>query len=229
MELSFQAKSFCFTGALADLKRSAAQREVRARGGLTQDRVNERLDYLVIGSKGSHGWKHGSFGRKIEGARELNRSHGFPALVSEPQFMEALAAVPPSNSGAIDAKVIVVTYKFTTPDPPSFDQDGLERSLTSLQQNNAHITVKSFPILAYRELFDHATLGDGAYLVIEIRLVRQSQLSFDSGAWLSEIERSFEQVAGVDGTARWFERSEGSADYVRLLGEVPQVLRIAES
>jgi len=52
VSVCFENQSFCFTGALVDLKRSAAQREVRARGGLTVDRVNEHLDYLVVAHSG---------------------------------------------------------------------------------------------------------------------------------------------------------------------------------
>ena len=226
MQLSFQGRSFCFTGALADLKRTAAQREVRARGGLTVDRVNERLDYLVIGSKGSPGWKHGSYGRKIEEARDIARKDGRPRLIAEPDFMDALAQAPPTNSGAIDTKVVVVTYKFLTPDPPTFDQDALEKALRPLQQDGAHIRLSAFPLIAYQELFGASATGSG--LAVEVRVVRQTALEFGTGPWLDRIERLFEAVSGLDGKTTWFERSEGSTDYVRLLAEVPQSLRVPE-
>lgn len=70
-QLIFADKSYCFTGKLAELKRTQAEREVRARGGLTTETVNERLDYLVIGSIPAIGWKHGSYGNKIEKARKI--------------------------------------------------------------------------------------------------------------------------------------------------------------
>lgn len=226
MDVSFENHSFCFTGALVDLKRSAAQREVRARGGFTLDRVNEQLDYLVVGAKGSPAWKHGSYGRKIEEALALRAKSGRPAIVGEPGFMDALAAAAPTNAGAIDAKVVVVTVKFSTPDPPTFDQDALEQTLASFQQTGAHVRLKAFPVRAYRELFGSSESTGADCFVIEVRLVRQVPLGFDSGTWLESVERSFELIAGVDGAATWFERVEGSADYVRLLGEVPQALRI---
>lgn len=46
-------RGFCFTGKLADLKRSQAERE--ARGAHTTDVVNERLHFLVVGSIPSTG------------------------------------------------------------------------------------------------------------------------------------------------------------------------------
>lgn len=69
--LDFQGRSFCFTGKLAELKRTRAEREARARGGLTGKVVNGELDYLVVGSIPATGWKHGSYGNKIEKARRL--------------------------------------------------------------------------------------------------------------------------------------------------------------
>jgi NAD-dependent DNA ligase len=51
--ITFPDRTFCFTGKLSDLKRTAAEREVRASGGLTIDRINDRLDDLVVGEEAS--------------------------------------------------------------------------------------------------------------------------------------------------------------------------------
>ena len=69
--LEFDGKVFCFTGTLLQLKRTQAERETRARGGVAVSDVNDRLDYLVVGSKASLGWKFGNYGTKIAAAREL--------------------------------------------------------------------------------------------------------------------------------------------------------------
>ena len=61
----FAIKSFCFTGKLAELRRTQAKREARARGGLTSKVVNENLDYLVVGSIPATGWKHDSYGHML--------------------------------------------------------------------------------------------------------------------------------------------------------------------
>jgi len=42
---------------------------------------------------------------------------------------------------------------------------------------------------------------------------------------VEKINKGFEEIRGVDGRFRWFERVEGSSDYVRLLKEIPQNLR----
>jgi DNA ligase (NAD+) len=57
----FEGQAFCFTGELADLKRTQAEREVRSRGGLTTNSVTSHLDYLVIGSIPSPGWSYGNY------------------------------------------------------------------------------------------------------------------------------------------------------------------------
>ena len=66
----------------------------------------------------------------------------------------------------------------------------------------------------------------GRGYVVEIRMARQAALSFDTGIWIEGIERALEKIEGIDGSASWFERTEGSAGYIRLLGEVPQALRV---
>jgi len=228
--LEFAGKSFCFTGKLADLKRTQAEREARARGGLTSKVVNESLDYLVVGSIPATGWKHGSYGRKIEKARALAPMNaGRPRLVPESIFMEALAFVPPTNSGAIDAKVLVATYKFLAEDEWSFDRAGFERALVALRDNlGCHVTTRVHWALAYRDLYGDDEFDSLAesYLVVETRLVRQLPLDEDPDETVDRIERAFEPLEGIDGSAKWFERTEGSADYIRLLREIPETLLV---
>jgi hypothetical protein len=229
--LIFLGNSFCFTGTMSGLKRTQAEREVRARGGLTCDVVNERLTYLVVGDIPSPGWKHGDYGRKIEKARNLaSQTSGLPKLVPEGAFMEALGAQPPTNSGVIDAKVFVCNYKFLTPSIEHIDVVAVEELLTDLQQNEScHVALRSHYATAYSQLFEggDANLSKTA-LVVECRIVKQMLLTDDPAAFVERIERGFEAIRGVDGRLHWFERAEGSADYIRLLQSVPQSLRLVE-
>ena len=86
-KLIFEGKTFCFTGRMAELSRSQSEKEVRSRAGLTQKTINNQLDYLVIGSIPSTGWKHGNYGRKIEKAQELIGQNLKLKLVSEDDFI----------------------------------------------------------------------------------------------------------------------------------------------
>jgi len=108
-DIIFDGKSFCFTGSMAELKRSQAEREVRVRHGLSQKVVNPELDYLVIGSIPSVGWKHGDYGNKIEKARQIIASKKSKLrLISEHDFILGLENTPTSDSGEIDEKLLVI-------------------------------------------------------------------------------------------------------------------------
>ena len=230
-DLLFVGNSFCFTGAMSGLKRTQAEREVRARGGLTCDVVNERLSFLVVGDIPSPGWKHGNYGRKIEKARDLATHPGaFPRLVSEGVFMQALGAHPPTNSGAIDAKVVVCNYKFITPSTEHIDIAAMEAWLAELQENDTcHITVQTHYALSYTDLYGGSEEDfTPTALIVECRIVKQMPLSQMSSSLVEKVERGFEALRGVDGRLNWFERTEGSADYIRLLQSVPQTLRLVE-
>ena len=60
----------------------------------------------------------------------------------------------------------------------------------------------------------------------EIRFVQQMPLAMDLQSLVAPIEQGFEAMAGVDGTFRWFTRTEGSSDYLRLVRELPTSYRI---
>ena len=204
---------------------------MRARGGLIQDQINERLQYLVVGDVASPGWKFGAYGRKIEEARALQSAGSRrPVLVSESLFMEALARCPSSNSGAIDEKVVVATFKFLlAASAVDFDQDIVQASLSQLAERfPCHITARGAWASVHRDLFGGGPANssqEGAF-VVEYRFVRHQSLDEPVTVFLDSVSRIFEDVRGVDGTLRWFERTEGSADFVRLLREVPPSLRV---
>jgi hypothetical protein len=222
--IEFAGRSFCFTGTMADLKRSHAERETRARGGLTTDIVNERLDYLVVGSIASIGWKHGDYGRKIEKARSM-RDGGAPrpSLIPESDFVDALATCAAVNAGEIDSQVLVAVYKFLTLTPESYDNAGLQSTLAVIADEGYHVRASLAELSVAAGLFG----GDkGPGFAVEVRFVRQLALDADVGSLASAIERRFEGIRGVDGNLRWFTRTEGSAEYIRLVRQIPTRLRL---
>lgn len=228
LELKFIEKNFCFTGKMAELKRTQAEREARARGAKTSNTINELLDYLVIGSIPAPGWKHGNYGRKIEKARELApRNNDKPKLIPESAFMDAIAKTPEINSGEIDAKVVVCKYKFLSKDN-AFDHDALEDWLELIQESeHCHISVSVEDAYLYSNLFqdNEPTAMDDDLVVIQCRIVKQLPIEKNGQEFADTIAMGFEGIQGVDGTLHWFERSEGTAGYIRLLKEIPQNLR----
>jgi BRCA1 C Terminus (BRCT) domain len=226
ISIVFDRQAFCFTGQLADLKRTQAQREVRARGGLIANSVTGRLDYLVIGSIAASGWSQGNYGSKIEKARELARlSKGKPYLVSEEVFLTALAETPALNSGAVDAKIVVCNYNFTLEPKQVFDRAALESILHKYQNlEGCFVSARA----SSSELFaepNNSNLANAAKVkklnFVACRIVKQFPLDAPIMQFIEEIERAFEGITGIDGRFQWFERNEGSGDYIRLLKEIP--------
>jgi len=86
----FDNNVFVFTGKFASGTRAYCQRETELRGGLCEDSVTLRINYLVIGAMGSRDWIHTPWGRKIERAKELQQSKRI-AIISEETWLRSLA------------------------------------------------------------------------------------------------------------------------------------------
>ena len=64
-DLSFEGQTFVFGGELAYGPTHACEREVMELGGMCEQSVSRRTDYLVIGSVGSNEWSQASFGLSL--------------------------------------------------------------------------------------------------------------------------------------------------------------------
>jgi len=229
--MEFVDKSFCFTGKMAELKRSRAEKEARARGGMTTKAVNRNLDFLIVGSIPSSGWKFGNFGRKIEKAQAIVEDGGHLNLASESEFMEALAQVPTTNSGALDEKVLVATYSFEAPSRRAFGRIALQTLLADLvERHGCHVRSTVIPTQVRYRLFSRGTEGGqlGEGLIFEFRFVVPKGIDEPVSPLLRDIEDGFESIEGIEGELRWFEKLEGSADFVRLIREIPPDLCVPE-
>jgi len=81
--LSFEGRSFCFTGAFHSGTRDWCHAQVTSRGGRGAGTITKKLDYLVIGDIGNESWAHSTHGRKIEKAIEYNAAGCRIVIVSE--------------------------------------------------------------------------------------------------------------------------------------------------
>ena len=79
-------KSFCF---LAGSRRDVAG-AIEARGGAVCNGVSKKVDYVVVGGKGSDQYAFGSYGTKVKKAMEL-QDGGCPIRII---YEEALALAP---------------------------------------------------------------------------------------------------------------------------------------
>lgn len=227
-QLKFEGKTFCFTGTMSDLKRTQAEREVRSRLGLTQNVINPELDYLVIGSIPSTGWKHGDYGNKIEKARTLIKGkHSKLKLVSEHDFILGLESTPSSDSGEIDEKLLVVRYHALVGNG-EFDSSALEEHLRFMQESmGCHVTVSVEEPYMYKDLYNDYSEADlNNLLLIRCRLVKQFPLDYISQPFVDDIARGFETVKGLDGTLTFTEKKEGTASFATLLKDLPQKIKL---
>ena len=79
-QIVFPSNTFCATGDFFYGPRERVHGVILERGGVVQNNVTKKLNYLVVGLRGSDEWKHGSFGTKIEKAIAYERG-GLPLLI----------------------------------------------------------------------------------------------------------------------------------------------------
>ena len=92
--VTFEGKSFCFTGSAESAKRCELHAQVEERGGSCASSVSKKIDYLVIGAASSPNWMFSTYGRKIEAAKDLQEM-GYPVeIIHEHHYISAVAAIP---------------------------------------------------------------------------------------------------------------------------------------
>jgi hypothetical protein len=111
-EIIFENKCFCFTGVMAELPRKDAEKEVKFRNGLIATRMNTQVDYLVIGTVASLGWKFGDYGNKINEALALRDKFNSPIIISESDFYDGLSLSFPVKNYSNPEKILKISYEF---------------------------------------------------------------------------------------------------------------------
>ena len=220
--VEFDGKSFCFTGKLAELKRTLAEREVRGRNGFSQKVINKELNYLVLGSIASSGWKHGNYGNKIVKAKQLIANGAELKIVSEKDFMQGLEKYASTDSGEIDEKLIICRYKALFQNG-EIDINALEDYLELLKEtSNSHITATIEEPFIYQDLYNEFTEEDiDNLLLFQCRIVKQFDLEENGQEFVDMISKGFESINGLDGDISWTEKKEGTASFAKLLQEIP--------
>ena len=220
--IEFENKSYCFTGKLAELKRTQAEREVRARNGYSQKVINHELTYLVLGSIPSTGWKHGNYGNKIVKAKQLIENGADLKIISEKDFMVGLEDIATIDSGEIDEKLLICRYKvlFGNGD---IDITALEDFLELLTETtNSHISATVEEPFIYKDLYDEFSKEEiDNLLFFQCRIVKHLDLDADSQEFVDIIAKGFESIEGLDGDISWSEKKEGTASFAKLLKDIP--------
>ena len=82
-EVSFEKRTFCFTGEFDFGTRKQCQEAVLALGSLVSKSITRSTDVLVIANDASPRWAHGGYGQKIEDAMILKLQHRRPIIIPE--------------------------------------------------------------------------------------------------------------------------------------------------
>ncbi len=91
INIDLEGASFLFTGKLATMTRSVAQKKVIAANGTNVKGVSGKLAYLVIGDEGSALYGGGRKGSKQVKAEKLNAGGADIKIISETAFLQMLA------------------------------------------------------------------------------------------------------------------------------------------
>ena len=225
----FENVSFCFTGKLAELKRTQAEREVRARNGYSQKVINNQLNYLVIGSIPASGWKHGNYGNKIIKVKQLIESGSELKIISEKDFMIALENIAISDSGEIDEKLLICRYKalFGNGD---IDIIALEEYLELLTETKgSHVSASIEEPFIYKDLYEEFSKEEiDNLLFFQCRIVKHFDLDAETQEFVEIIAKGFESIEGLDGDISWSEKKEGTASFAKLLQDIPIRTKLTE-
>jgi hypothetical protein len=93
--INFRRKRFCLTGVFTFGSREVCAAEIEKRGGIVDDKVTPGLKYLVVGAEPSPRWIQAGYGGKIIDAVALHGTPDRPLLISESDWVAALAKNAP--------------------------------------------------------------------------------------------------------------------------------------
>lgn len=89
-EITFENKTFCFTGESTKASRLELEIIIASRNGIFRNNVSKKTNYLVVGNNGNPCWAYSCYGRKIEEAMKLRKSGAKIIIVNEIDFWDAL-------------------------------------------------------------------------------------------------------------------------------------------
>lgn len=90
-DISFNDKTFTFTGGSERGARARLKAQVEKRGGQLSEDVTSRTEFLVVGSKGNPCWAFACYGKKVEKAMRNRKKGQRIMIVHESDFWDAVA------------------------------------------------------------------------------------------------------------------------------------------
>jgi hypothetical protein len=222
-EIRIKSKSFCITGKLSEFQKVAdAENEIKDRGGYVLQKVTSQLDYLIVGSIPSPDWKHGSYGTKIETALKLNSKSRKPQIIHEIDFVNSLMVIDRDDIKREGQKVALIRVQFILSSSDTTLKIIEDLIIEIKKDENFHHTKKIYDISSYSFL---STSQDG-HLKVEYRILKHLYADQTGTGILNILKEKISQLPDVDPKILYSEKYEGTSEFLRLLQEIPNNLKM---
>lgn len=102
-DITVPGHTFCFTGASSRATRNKIAEEIVSHGGIFNNSVTKKTEYLIVGADGNPCWAFSCYGRKVEKAVAMRKEGAKIVIVNEHDFWSALdqSCVPDLESEAV--------------------------------------------------------------------------------------------------------------------------------
>ena len=87
-EITFEGKTFCFTGASQRATRNEIAEIIKDKGANFINGMSRKINYLIIGADGNPCWAFSCYGRKVEQAMNLRKQGHYVVIVHENDFWD---------------------------------------------------------------------------------------------------------------------------------------------
>ena len=89
--ITFEGKTFCFTGVSTRGRRVDFAHKVTLAGGIYNDSVVKDTDYLIVGADGNPCWAFSCYGRKVEKAVNMRKTGHKIVIIHENDFWDEIS------------------------------------------------------------------------------------------------------------------------------------------
>ena len=89
-DIEFTDRTFCFTGSSGNNTRKELAEMVHNLGANHSNRINRKVDYLVVCCEGNQCWAYSCYGRKVEQAVAMRKKGERILLIHETDFRDAI-------------------------------------------------------------------------------------------------------------------------------------------
>lgn len=89
-EIQIKDRVFCFTGKSSKTTREGFSKVIKALGGIYNDRITQKTDYLIVGNEGNPCWAFSCYGRKVEAALNLRKKGHKIIIAHENDFWDTI-------------------------------------------------------------------------------------------------------------------------------------------